>query len=178
MTHNHESSQAPAQFLTGNVDLLPGGRVLDIAMGAGRNAIYLAKKGFEVEGIDISAKGVNLALESAAKAGVAIHAQVVDLDKHYRIQEDTYDVILCFYYLQRSLIAQIKDGLRLGGMVVYETFIVDQAQFGKPKNPDYLLKHNELLEMFREFRCLRYREGVFAGPVAIAGIIAQKVLVR
>ena len=178
MTHNHESSQAPVQFLADNVDLLPGGRVLDIAMGAGRNAIYLANKGFEVEGIDISAEAVNLALESAAKAGVSIQAQVVDLEKHYRIQEDTYDVILCFHYLQRSLIAQIKNGLRLGGMVVYETFIVDQAQFGKPKNPDYLLKHNELLEMFREFRCLRYREGIFAGPVATAGIIAQKVLGR
>ena len=175
MAHNHENSRAPVKFLVGNVDLIPRGRVLDIAMGAGRNAIYLAKMGFEVEGVDISGEAVNLAIESALKAGVTIRAQVVDLDKHYRIQEDTYDVILCFYYLQRSLISQIKNGLRLGGMVVYETFIVDQAQFGKPKNPDYLLKHNELLDMFREFRCLRYREGIFEGPRAIASIIAQKV---
>jgi len=175
MAHSHENSNVPVQFLVGNVDLLPRGRVLDIAMGAGRNAIYLAKMGFEVEGVDISAEAVNLAIGSALEAGVTIRAHVVDLDKHYCIQEDTYDVILCFYYLQRSLISQINRGLRLGGMVVYETFIVDQAQFGKPKNRDYLLKHNELLEMFREFRCLRYREGVFEGPVAIASIIAQKV---
>ena len=175
MTCNHENSYAPAQFLVDNAYLLPKGRVLDIAMGAGRNAIYLAKMGFEVEGVDISSEAVNLAMESALKAGVTIRGQVVDLDKHYLIQEDTYDVILCFYYLQRSLISQIRKGLRLGGMVVYETFIVDQAQFGKPKNPDYLLKHNELLEMFREFRCLRYREGIFEGPIAIASIIAQKV---
>jgi len=46
-------------------------------------------------------------------------------------------VIICFNYLQRSLIPQIKDGLRKGGMAVYETFIVDQVQFGKPKNADY-----------------------------------------
>ena len=59
--------------------------------------------------------------------------------------------------------------------MVYETFIIDQAKFGKPKNPDYLLKHNELLEMFGEFRCLRYREGFFEGSIAIASIIAQKV---
>ncbi len=175
MAHNDENNQAPVQFLVENVDLLPGGRVLDIAMGAGRNAIYLAKMGFEVEGVDISGEAVNLAAESALKAGVTIRSHVDDLEKHYHIREDTYDVILCFHYLQRSLIPQIKNGLRLGGMVVYETFIVDQAQFGKPKNPDYLLKHNELLEMFREFRCLRYREGIFEGPVAIASIIAQKV---
>jgi hypothetical protein len=61
--------------------------------------------------------------------------------------------------------------------VVYETFLVDQAQWGKPKNPDYLLKHNELLEMFRDFRCLRYREGVFENGKdrrAIASIVAEK----
>jgi len=84
-------------------------------------------------------------------------------------------VIICFNYLQRSLIPQIKDGLRNGGMVVYETFIVDQAKFGKPKNPYHLLKHNELLDMFRDFRCLRYREGIIEGRKAIASIIAQKV---
>jgi hypothetical protein len=59
-------------------------------------------------------------------------------------------------------------------MVVYQTFIVDQAKFGKPKNPDYLLEHNELLNVFRDFRCLCYREGIFEGPKAIASIVAQK----
>ena len=83
-------------------------------------------------------------------------------------------MIICFNYLQRSLIPQIKDGLRKGGMVVYETFIVDQAQFGKPKNPDYLLRHNELLNMFRDFRCLRYREGIVESRRAIVSIIAEK----
>ena len=168
------SSHTPAQFLVDNIDLLPKGRVLDIAMGVGRNTIYLARTGFEVEGVDISPEAVDAALESAKEVGVMIKAQVADLEKTFHIKGDTYDVIICFNYLQRSLISQIKCGLRLGGMVVYETFIVDQAQFGKPKNPDYLLKHSELLEMFREFRCLRYREGVFRGPKAIASIIAQK----
>ena len=57
----------------------------------------------------------------------------------------------------------------------YDLLIVDQTRLGKPRNPNYLLKHNELLEMFRNFRCLRYREGVFKGSKAIASIIAQKV---
>jgi tellurite methyltransferase len=59
-------------------------------------------------------------------------------------------------------------------MVVYETFIVDQAQFGKPKNLDYLLRHNEVLHMFRDFRCLRYREGIVEGRKAVASIIAER----
>jgi 2-polyprenyl-3-methyl-5-hydroxy-6-metoxy-1,4-benzoquinol methylase len=175
MTDTHENGFEPARFLVENVELLPKGRALDLAMGNGRNAIYLAKMGFEVEGVDISPEAVNSALQSAEKAGVIIEVQVADLEKGFHIKGEAYDVIICFNYLQRSLIPEIKRGLRRGGMVVYETYIVDQAQFGKPKNPDYLLKHNELLDMFREFRCLRYREGVFKGPKAIASIIAQKI---
>jgi 2-polyprenyl-3-methyl-5-hydroxy-6-metoxy-1,4-benzoquinol methylase len=175
MTDIHENGFEPAPFLVQNVELLPKGRVLDVAMGNGRNAIYLARLGFDVEGVDMSPEAINIALELARKAGVTIKAQVADLEGDYLIQKDNYEVIICFNYLQRSLIPKIKDGLRRGGMVVYETFIIDQAEFGKPKNPNYLLKHNELLDMFRDFRCLRYREGVVKGPKAIASTIAKKV---
>lgn len=175
MPYSHGSSLEPAQFLVENVGLLPRGRVLDVAMGNGRNAIYLARAGFEVAGIDMSPKAVNTALEASREAGVTIRAQIADLERGYQIEKGAYDVIICFNYLQRPLIAQIRDGLRPGGIAVYETFLVDQAQFGRPHNPDYLLKHNELLDMFRSFRCLRYREGIIAKRKAVAGIIAQKV---
>jgi 2-polyprenyl-3-methyl-5-hydroxy-6-metoxy-1,4-benzoquinol methylase len=175
MSHFHKDSFEPAQFLVENIELLSKGRALDLAMGNGRNTIYLAKMGFEVEGVDISPEAVSAALESAEKAGVTVKANVVDLEKAFHIKRGAYDVIICFNYLQRSLVPEIKNGLRHGGMIVYETYIVDQAQFGKPKNPAYLLKHNELLDMFRELRCLRYREGIFEGPRATASIIAQKV---
>jgi len=152
MTHILERGFEPAQFLVDNIALLPKGRALDVAMGAGQNAIYLAKIGFEVEGVDISPEAVSSALELARKFGLTIRAQVADLEKEYHIEKGAYEVIICFNYLQRSLIQQIKDGLRKGGMVVYETFIVDHLQFGKPKSPDYLLKRNELLNMFRNIR--------------------------
>ena len=174
MTDLHENILKPAQFLVENVNLLPKGQVLDVAMGSGANAVYLARMGFEVEGVDISAEAVNTALELARKSGVNLKTRLADLESNYRIRESSYDVIICFKYLQRSLIQQLKDGLRTGGMVVYETFIVDQARFGKPKNPDHLLKHNELLDLFRDFRCLRYREGIFKNRKAIASIIAEK----
>jgi len=166
----------PAQFLIDNIELLPRGRTLDVAMGSGQNAVYLARMGFEVEGVDISPEAVNNALELACQAGITIKAEVADLEGNYRLEKNAYDVIICFHYLQRSLIPQIKDGLKKGGMVIYETFIVDQAKLlGKPKNPDFLLKHNELLVMFRDFRCLRYREGIIDNRQAIASIIAEKV---
>jgi 2-polyprenyl-3-methyl-5-hydroxy-6-metoxy-1,4-benzoquinol methylase len=144
-------------------------------MGRGRNAIYLSKMGFEVKGVDISPEAVDNALALARRSHVDLKARVADLEKHYQIEKRAYDVIVCFNYLQRSLITQIKEGLRLGGMVVYETYTIDQPQFGRPKNPDYLLKYNELLDMFRDFRCLRYREGIVEGRKAVASIVAEKV---
>lgn len=174
MNDLHENILNPAQFLVENVNLLPKGQVLDVAMGTGENAVYLGKKGFKVEGVDISAEAVNTALELARKSGVNLKAELADLENNYRIRKSSYDVIICFKYLQRSLIQQMKDGLPTGGMVVYETFIVDQVRFGKPRNPDHLLKHNELLDLFRDFRCLRYREGIFESRKAIASIIAEK----
>ncbi len=165
----------PSDFLAANIDLLPRGRVLDIAMGNGRNAVFMAKMGFEVEGVDVSREAIQKAKELAKKEGVRIKAVLADLEKDYRIEKEHYDVIMCFNYLQRSLFPDIKRGIKPGGMVIYETFIIDQAKFGKPRNPEYLLKYNELLEAFRDFRCLRYREGIISDYKAVAGIVAQKI---
>ncbi len=167
--------EPPAQFLVDNIGLLPKGRVLDLAMGRGRNSLFLAQKGFRVEGVDISAEAVIEVLKTAQEKGVMIKTAVADLEVDFLIEKNAYDLIICFNYLQRSLIPQIKAGLRIGGMAVYETYIVDQRRFGEPKNPNYLLGYNELLDMFRDFRCLRYREGIMDHRKAIAGIVAEKI---
>ena len=96
MTHIHEWISEPAQLLVDNMDLLPKGRALDVAMGAGRNAVYLAKAGFEVEGVDRSPEAVNKALELARNSDVHIRAHVADLETTYHIEECAYDVIICF----------------------------------------------------------------------------------
>jgi tellurite methyltransferase len=175
MPHFHENTFEPAKFLRDNIMLLPKGRVLDVAMGNGRNAVFLAKMGFAVEGVDISPDAVKTALEAARDAGVAIKADVANLEGDYRIKASAYDVIICFRYLQRSLIPQIKEGLRRGGMVVYETFTVEQVRFGKPSNPEYLLKYNELLHLFLDFRCRFYQEGILETGKAMARLIAEKL---
>jgi SAM-dependent methyltransferase len=171
--HMHKNT-IPAAFLVANRSLLPAGRALDLAMGAGRNAVYLAKEGFQVEGIDISAEAVDKALTLAAGEGAKISTIVADLENGYVLPPATYDVIVCFYYLHRPLIAEIKQALRPGGVVVYETYNADQAQWGRPSNPDHLLQPNELFNMFCDYRVLRYREGVFEPRKAIASIIARK----
>lgn len=170
-----EYPEEPAEFLVKNLTLLPKGKVLDVAMGNGRNAVFLAGKGFRVEGVDLSREAVTAALQAAQKAGVRVAARIAELEAGFAIPEQTYDIIICFHYLHRPLIPMLKQGLRRKGMIVYETYIIDQTRFGRPRNPDHLLRHNELLELFQDFRCLRYQEGIFDNRRALAGIIAQKV---
>ncbi|MDP2719664.1 MAG: class I SAM-dependent methyltransferase [Dehalococcoidia bacterium] len=173
LTADHDFGR-PSAFLVRNISLLPPGRILDIAMGRGRDALYLAKKGFSVEGVDISAEAVGEAVERSLRAGFPIKGTVADLEKGYPIQPETYEVIICFHYLQRSLFPEIKSGLKKGGVVVYETFTLEQRRFGKPRNPDFLLRKGELREVFGDFECLRYREGIINNSRAIASIIARK----
>lgn len=175
MNETHHHDMGPSPFLTENLHLLPKGRALDLAMGTGRNALFLARAGFRVEGVDISPEAVATALKAARDAGVGLSARVVDLESGDPvIPREAFDVIVCFNYLHRPLFPAIQEGLRVGGVVVVETFIVDQARFGRPRNPDHLLRHNELLHVFRDFRCLRYHEGLMGAKRAVAGIIAEK----
>ena len=174
MAHVHHRCGRPSAFLVENIDLLPKGCALDVAMGRGRNAVYLASRGFEVEGVDISPESLEAAQDLARESGVSLKVRLNDLEKDVFIEKDAYDLIICFNYLYRPLVPTLKEALRMGGMLVYETYIVDQVQFGRPRNPKHLLKHNELLDLFRDFRCLRYREGILERRKAIAGFIGIK----
>jgi hypothetical protein len=167
----------PLKFLKEKLDILVKGKALILAMGEGRNAVFLAGNGFDVDGCDISEKAIEKTRLFARESGVTLSAFVADLEE-YKIPADKYDLITCFYYTQRSLIPQIKEGLKRGGMVMIETYSIDQLKYGKdapgPKNPAYLLKHNELLDSFRDFRILYYREGEIAENKSVVSLIAQK----
>ena len=167
----------PLKFLKEKLGILVRGKALVLAMGEGRNAIFLAGNGFDVDGCDISEKAIEKAKLFARESGVALNAFAADLEE-YKISADQYDLITCFYYTQKSLIPQIKEGLKKGGMVMFETYSIDQLKYGKdapgPKNPAYLLKHNELLDSFGDFRILYYREGEIADQKSVVSLIAQK----
>jgi tellurite methyltransferase len=174
MTGGHRHPDAPSPFLVEHTGLLPAGTALDIAMGAGRNAVYLAEHGFRVTGVDNDPEALRQAEERAHARGVSLTAIRGDLEHGYVIPPEDYDVIICFNYLHRPLFPAVRAALKPGGTVVYETYTIDQLQFGPPCNPDHLLNYNELLEVFRDYRCLRYHEGIYEDRKAIAGIIAVK----
>ncbi len=170
----------PSNFLVQNFDLLPKGIALDLAMGDGRNAIYLATRGFDVDGVDVSQDAVNSARASSRQLGAPIRALVGNVeDGSYIIPEETYNVIMVFNFLHRPLLKEIKDGVKPGGAAIYETFTTEQPRFGPPTNPDYLLKPGELRDAFADWEILIYHEtvdpeGPGARQRARAGIVARK----
>ncbi len=164
----------PSLFLVKHVDKLPKGPALDIASGEGRHAVYLAKKGFQVEAVDISSVGLRKAQKLAAENGVKIKTVNADLNK-YKIQPNTYKVILNFYYLQRSLFPQIIAGLKKGGVLVFETNTMEHLKnpAGKDFEKEYLLEAGELKKAFAELEIIYYSE-TNDGKNAIASLIARK----
>jgi len=169
----------PNPFLKKYIHLLPKGKALDIASGEGKNTVFLAQQGFEVDAVDISGKGLKKAQKLAREQGVKIKTFLVDLDQ-YQIEKERYDLIANFYYLKRRLIPRIKKGIKKGGRVVFETYLLEHRTLGTggPKQAKYFLKPNELLRLFKNFRILFYREGIFkegGRKKAVASLIAEKI---
>lgn len=162
-------------FSPGNVR----GPVLDLACGNGHNGVFLATMGLEVVLADISEEALAHAAASAREKGVAARIWQIDLEKEggNPLPSETYGAVLVFRYLHRPLIPGIRKALVQGGILLYETFTVDQARFGRPKNPDHLLKPGELLGWFEDWQVLHYFEGFQADPErSIAQIACIKPL--
>ena len=153
------------------------GPVLDLACGNGHNGIFLATLGAEVVLADISENALAEAAAAARGKGVSPAIRQVDLEEEgvNPLPQDAFGAILVFRYLHRPLIPCIRKALVQGGFLLYETFTVDQALLGRPKNSDHLLKPGELLEWFKEWQILHTFEGIQGDPKrAVAQIVCIK----
>ncbi|MCW8831867.1 MAG: class I SAM-dependent methyltransferase, partial [Colwellia sp.] len=125
--------------------------VLDLACGSGRNGLYLIEHDIPVTFADIKAEAleqVKESLEGFSQSQQPLgQCWQVDFEQAHStpLQGKTFAGVLVFRYLHRALFEQLKAAIAPGGMIIYETFTLQQAQFGRPKNPDFLLKPNELL---------------------------------
>ena len=176
-----QGARQPASFLRKvfetNAWPWPRGRALDLACGKGTNSLFLAERGFDVDAMDISSVALAEGRKRAEAKQLSVHWQQADLEGA-QLDEAQYDLIVNLNYLQRSLVPQIKRASKVGGFVIFETYLIDQREIGHPKNPDHLLGHNELLESFRDFRVLYYREGKVSEDRESsfrAGILARKI---
>jgi tellurite methyltransferase len=149
-----------------------GGSALDLAGGAGRHAIWLAKQGWEVTLIDISETGVEQARQLAGPLASHIRFVVDDLT-HFKASQMQFEVVMAFFYLEREVFSEMVNAVRPGGLLVYKTHTLAQAQLPDgPKNPAHLLKPGELLQLAGGLRVLHYQEE--AAETATAELVARK----
>jgi SAM-dependent methyltransferase len=163
------------------------GTALDLAGGAGRNAVWLAERGWRVKLIDISDVALSLARdklasseqESSSQQRAAavrlreLETEIVDLNSVNDLGTEQYDLILTFYFLQRPLFPAMARALQPGGTLIYRTYTIDRMKVpGGPSDPKYLLQRNELLHAFPGLRVLHYHEMV-TGKAA-AELVARK----
>lgn len=161
-------------------------RALDVACGSGRHALLLAAAGFAVDAIDRDAASIEALRAAAGNLGLALRAEVRDLEAGGAdaaaclgpaalfdaavplAPAGGYDLIVVFQYLHRPLFPALVRALAPGGLLLYETFTVDQAVRGHPKNPAFLLEHGELPRLVAPLEILRQREGEFDGRFVAA----------
>jgi tellurite methyltransferase len=152
--------KSPVQFLAENYHFIPyEGTVLDMGMGEGRNAVFLAQKGYKITGVDISSVAVKKSYLLAQEFGVKIKGVVASL-KEYKIAPNSFDAIICFYYVDRSLVEKIKSWLKPGGVLIYEAYTLREKSKKKrvTLSEYHLLKEQELLKLFPGMRVLKYEE--------------------
>lgn len=172
----------PADWLLENEDLVSQkapGRALDLACGNGRNAAYLARRGFAVDAVDISDYAIERLGRAVRRTGIAVTPMWMDLEAD-ALPGSGYDVVVNFNYLERSLFDAIEAALAPGGLLVFETFSPQaRERLRTSLNPRYVLDSKELLRAFSDLTVLRYREGpsLEHGPESergVASLVARK----
>ncbi|MBI4874550.1 MAG: class I SAM-dependent methyltransferase [Acidobacteria bacterium] len=168
----------PNALLVESVRELKPGRALDIHMGQGRNAVFLASQGWDVTGFDFSAEGVRAAREAAARAGVTVTA-LVRRHEDFEFGRAQWNlVVMCYTWvpLRNPYIERILESLKPGGLVVFE-HLMDQS--GSERAAPWLPRPNELLRVFSPLRILRYEDLRAEAdwswrPERIARLVAEK----
>jgi tellurite methyltransferase len=150
-------------FLLAMLARIPRGVALDVAAGRGRNSLALARVGMTVVAVDFSAEAMRLLAATARDARVAIWPVVANLDT-FHLKDESFDAIVNINFLDRALFPKFERALRPGGLLIADTFLIDQAAIGHPRDPRFLLGHGELSAIAGSLEVEEYREGLVTYP--------------
>ena len=164
----------PTQLLADWIDELPRGRALDVACGAGRNALFLAEHGYTVDAIDISAVALERARASAAERGLDVNWIEMDLERD-EIAGDHYDLIVIVRYTHPTLVADLIGRLADGGFLLCEEHLLTDRDVVGPTSAAFRTRPNELLGLSTGLRVIYYREGLVGDPDGKTAALAQLI---
>jgi tellurite methyltransferase len=161
--HRGKPAGVPEPFLTAMLERIPRGVALDVAAGRGRNSLVLARAGVRVVAVDFSAEAMRLLAATARSERLAIWPVVANLD-NFHLKDESLDAIVNINFLDRALFPKFERALRPGGILIADTFLVDQAALGHPSDPRFLLARGELRALASGLEVEEYREGLVTYP--------------
>ena len=168
----HPGGGVPSDWVRRFAASLPvGANVLDLAAGGGRHARWLAERGCRVTAVDRDAAAL------ATMKGVAgIETRVLDLEgPDWPLGGEQFDAVVVANYLYRPRFAALFELVRPGGLLIYETFMLGNERFGKPSNPDFLLRPCELLACLPEgWSVVAFEQGEVGRPAMIQRLCASR----
>jgi dihydroneopterin aldolase len=175
----------PSSFLIEQQQQLPKGKILDVATGHGRNALYLANLGYSVTALDRdkeALQGIQQEVENSNLSNVIVHAQDFEngSPNSLNLGTELYEGIMVFFYLYRPLFPSLIKALRKGGVLMYETFLIDNHRiYNHPSRKEFCLQRNELFQLTQGLRIVHYEEGGRQGPnlqdqIFTARMVAKK----
>lgn len=174
-TGKFDPPDEPAPFLAEVAEVLPAGCALDVATGAGRNALFLAERGYAVDAVDISEEALTIARDRAAERDLDVNWIRADLDE-YEFPVSAYDVVTVSFYHALDRLPDIKEALTPGGMLVYEHHLrsADPVERG-PGGDRFRFRSNDLLRACLDLTVLHYEEKIRKddGQAAIVGLLAR-----
>jgi len=166
------TNQAPSPWIS-RFSSLAQGPVLDVACGAGRHAALFAGLGFQVTAVDR-----DLSRLGDLRDHANIAALEVDLETEpapWRPDPGVWGTVVVANYLWRPLMPVLVSALAPGGVILYETFAVGNGKYGKPSNPDFLLRPGELLDAVSgQLQVLAYEHGETPSPAVVQRICAVR----
>ncbi len=158
--HRETRAGAPEPSVAEMIAMSPRGRTLDLAAGTGRNALALARAGRAVVAADYSGAALAEIARAAAAEALRIEPVMADLTAGLPFREARFDAALNVNFLERALIPEIIRVLRPGGALLFDTFLIDEAGAGHPRDPRFTLGHYELRGLLGAMELMRYREGL------------------
>ncbi|MBI4195386.1 MAG: class I SAM-dependent methyltransferase [Betaproteobacteria bacterium] len=158
----HRHPDTPSAWVRRWAEMIPAeGRVLDVACGAGRHARFLAGLGYAVDAVDRESAALS---ELAGVPGITVTRADIESGP-WPYAGRTFAGVVVVNYLHRPLFPHLLAALAPGGALIYETFASGNERYGRPANPDFLLRPGELLEVVRgRLRVIAYEDLFAAGP--------------
>ena len=166
MDGNHSDPiLAPSAWVVRWAPLITRGPVLDVACGSGRHARLFLERGLEVAAVDREARFI---------PGARFVQADLEGGNPWPFPGERFGGIVVTNYLHRPLFPVLSAALAEGGILVYETFMLGNERYGRPSNPEFLLRPGELLEAFRALRVLAFEQGrvIRPNPAAIQRLCA------